>query len=125
MSQIGNIAINDGKSTPATHTFVPQSTDPAVYRNGASESSIYGIINDETIRVTAKVNPTGISKVDIQLKTPHLDANGQHYYESANVTFLSQGTATPDQRKDSRVLLANLLLNSQIADAVDQLNPPY
>lgn len=128
MSAIGNIAINDGASTPATHTFTPSTTNPATYRNGASEASVNGLVYDESLKMDIKVVPDGVSKGSIQLKIPHLDLVGvstEMSYETVNVEFLFSKRSSAARRKNARVLASNLLLNSQVVDAIDNLNPPY
>lgn len=127
MSAIANIAIADGASTPLTHTFVPQSTSPAEYRNGSSVSSSVGLVYDETIKVGVKVEPNGISKAAIQMRLPYETGNAANpvAYEQVNMEFLIPGTSPSARRKNLRVLASNLLLNSQIVDAIDSLSGPY
>lgn len=125
MSSIANIAIQDGAASPATHTFTPATTNPATYRNGLSANSASGMAFDESIRVSVKPNPDGVSKVEITMVIPGQDGLGAKVYDQANVTIFCNKLSTTAARKNIRVLLSNLLLNSQIVDAVDNLNPPY
>lgn len=128
MAAIANIAILDGAGTPATHTFTPRSTNPANYRNGSSIGSGSGIAFDETIEIDVNVVPNGVSKVKCILKTPHLAIPATEtpsYYETGKVEFLLPKSSTMQNRKDLRVMLANLLLNAQVVDAVDNLAYPY
>lgn len=129
MSAIANIAINDGASTPVTHTFTPNSTNPATYRNGNAASSSGGLVYDETIKIGVKVEPNGISKVAIQMRLPYdtsaLSAEKPVMFEQVNIEFLIPGTSNSARRKDLRVLASNLLLNSQVVDSVDNLSGPY
>lgn len=129
MSAIANIAISDGMPTPVVHTFTPMSTNPAVYRNGASESSSLGIAYDETISINVRPVPDGISKVDLQLQSPHDTSttvnDGSRVFDFFSGSFKFPPTSTPQQRKNMRLLAANLLLNSQAVDAIDNLAGPY
>lgn len=128
MAAIANIAITDGAASPATHTFTPRQTNPAVYRNGTSVGSASGVAFDETIQVDVSLNPSGVSKVKITLMTPHLAVPASEipsYFETAKVEFLLPQWSTVQNREDIRVLLANLLQNAQIVDAVDNLAYPY
>lgn len=128
MSAIANIAIQDGAASPVTHTFTPRSTNPAQYRNGASEGSSSGVQFDESITIDVSVNPQGMSKVKITLVTPHV-ANATTgipaYYETAKVEFLLPQYSSVQNREDLRVLLADLLTDAQVVDAVDNLAYPY
>lgn len=132
MSAIANIAIDDGASTPVTHTFGPMSTNPAVYRNGSSSGSANGLAYDETFSIAVRLDPKGLSKVDLALVLPHdLDGPGfstdplTRSYDQVKVSFVFPPSSTTQNRMDARVLIANALLNSQVVDAVDNLNPPY
>lgn len=126
MSAIANIAVQDGQATPVTHTFTPRSAMPASYRNGSSVSSALGLVYDETILVDVNLQPKGVSKVKITLATPHLDSvAGAQYYETAKVEFMIPPNSSAANRKDIRTLLKNLLADSQIVDAIDNLAAPY
>lgn len=128
MAAIANIAINDGASSPVTHTFTPRQTNPAVYRNGTSVGSTSGVAFDETIQVDVALNPNGVSKVKITLVTPHLAvaADGiPSYFETVKVEFLLPQYSSVQNREDIRTLLMNLLAHAQIVDAVDNLAYPY
>lgn len=127
MSAIANIAIVDGATTPLTHTFTPQSTDPATYRNGASANSSAGLVYDETLKMGVKFEPNGISKVAIQMRLPYDTGNAANpvAYEQANLEFLVPGTSPSARRKNLRVLVSNLLLNAQVVDAIDNLVGAY
>lgn len=133
MSAIANIAINDGASTPVLHTFVPMSTNPAVYRNGNSAGSSSGLAYDEMFGITVRFDPKGLSKVDLSLMIPH-DLDGPtsslsneltRSFDQGKVGFVFPASSTAQDRKNLRILIANALLDPQVEDAVDNLNPPY
>lgn len=133
MSAIANIAINDGASTPVLHTFTPMSTNPAVYRNGNSADSASGLAYDEMLSISVRFDPKGLSKVDLSLITPHdLDGSASSLsneltrsFDQGKVGFVFPASSTKQNRKNLRILIANALLNPQVEDAVDNLNPPY
>lgn len=131
MSAIANIAIEDGASTPVLHTFVPMSTNPAVYRNGNSAGSAHGLAYDETFGITVRFDPRGLSKVDLSLMLPHEPVAGlsnelARDFDQGKVGFVFPASTNAQGRKNARILLGNALLNDpQVADAVDNLNPPY
>lgn len=126
MAAIASISINDGKSTPVAHVFVPTATFPAQYRNGNSASSSMGLAFDETLKVSGTVNANGISKVVVELKIPRAAGpDGVMPFETARAEFLIEKTASSAARKDLRVLLAGALMSSQVVDTIDNLAFPY
>lgn len=126
MAAIASISINDGKSTPVAHVFVPTATFPAQYRNGNSSASSNGLAFDETIKVSGTVNANGISKVVVELKVPRVaTSDGVTPFETARAEFLIEKTATMAARKDLRVMLANALMHAQVEDTIDNLAFPY
>lgn len=134
MAAISTIVINDGKATPVAHTFNPvQSAPDAVYREGLSSLPLIGQgVIDLRTRTQGELN-----RVKVTLKLPVLEtatgANAQGYtaapkvayHSTANVEFILPSRGTAEQRKDLRVMLANLLLNAQLVDNVDNLNIPF
>lgn len=136
MSAIANIAIQDGKSTPATHTFIPVQSDPdAIFRE--SDAAL-PLIGQGTVQITLRSKVSdALQKVRVVLELPALEtatgANGSGYTAAPRVAYSNKAIidlilpsrGTVAQRKDLRVLLANLLANAQIIDSIDNLNRPY
>jgi hypothetical protein len=135
MAAIAPITINDGKATPVAHIFNPVSTVPATYReNGVSTVPVIG--ENEIILVPKKVSGT-IHKTLVTLRVPVLEVQSGSsyagyeappkvaYYLQANVEFLTPMRSTKDQRKDLRVLTANLLANAQVIALVEALETSY
>lgn len=137
MSAIAAIVINDGQATPVAHTFNPVTAAPdQFYREAQSGLALVG---QGRITVTEKLGQSaeGISKVRIKLELPALETitaqNAQGYTAAPRVAYTTtmvvdcflpnRGTAA--QRKDLRVLMANLLANAQIIDLIENLNTPY
>lgn len=136
MAQIANIAVLDGKTTPATHTFYPIAARPdASYREAVASLALVGqgIV---TIRNQSAAN-AALQRVRIGLALPALETiSGENaagytaapkvaYTNTAMIELIMPARGTVDQRKDLRVMLSNLLLNAQVVDAIDNLNNPY
>lgn len=136
MSAISAIVINDGQTTPVAHTFNPVQSNPnALYRENQAGLALIG-----QPWITCVVKPdsgNGLNKVVITLDLPALETvtgqNASGYtaapkvaYENKFVgTFFLPSRGTSAQRKDLRVLLANLLANSQVVAVLENLEVPY
>lgn len=136
MSAIAPIAIQDGQATPVTHTFNPVASDPdAIYREAIAGLSLIGQ-GSINLRFLTSSNAQ-LQKVRIELVIPSLEvASGQNsqgytaapkkaYDEKITMDFFLPSRGTSTSRKNLRVLTANLLANTQVVDAIDNLNRPY
>lgn len=137
MSAIASIAIDDGQSTPVTHTFNPTSTNPPIYQEDGNAA--VPVIGQSGIQLSLKRVQGGdaINRAKITLRIPVLETTSGSsyagyeappavaYYLQANVEVMLPNRSTGDQRKDLRVMVANLLADSQIVDLVDNLRIPY
>jgi hypothetical protein len=129
MPALGNIAINDGKATPVTHTFAPVSTNGELAQLANRAPSIPKGYETLAVRVRKPGSAQGAYQVETTLVFPVVQTvNGVDTVvrtSKAVITLhLSQDSTTAD-RKDIRVLLANLLQNSTIATAIENLEPIY
>lgn len=139
MAAIAPIAIQDGQATPVTHTFNPVQTVPPTYsRNGVAGTPTVG---EEQLMLSIARKTGGaadaINKARLTIKVPVLEtlAGGTvagyeapprvAYYLQANLEFLLPARSTEAQRKDLRVLLKNLCLDTQAVNLVDKLEAPY
>lgn len=139
MSAIAPIAIDDGQGTPVTHTYNPiQAVDPATYsRNGDTSVPVIG---QEGIMLSLKMGANtseAVNRAKVTLRVPVLETpdGGSSsgyvapprvaYYLQATVDVFLPNRSTAAQRKDLRVLLSNLLLNSQVVSLVDTMERPY
>lgn len=140
MAAIAPIAVNDGQGTPVTHTFNPiQSVDPATYsRNGDTAVPVVG---QEQILLSLKsadkASSDAVNRAKITLRVPVLEtpSGGSSsgyvapprvaYYLQVNVEALLPNRCTAAQRKDIRVMMANLLANAQVVSLIDTLERPY
>lgn len=138
MPAIAAITINDGQATPVAHTFNPIETDLPKYReNGNSAVPVAGQSEILMSLREAQNNVDGINKAVISLKLPVLETvSGSTiggytpgpkvaYYMTAKLECLLPNRSTAAQRKDLRVMLANLLANAQLISMVESLEKPY
>lgn len=139
MAAIAPIAIVDGQSTPVTHTFNPvQSMMPATFnRNGLVGVPIIG---EEQVKLSLRgvsVDSAGVKRAMVTLRVPVLEVpegGSSSGYTAppkiafalgANIEFILPNRSTTAQRKDVRVLAANLLLNAQVIALIEALEGPY
>lgn len=137
MAAIASISIND--SVPGAHVFNPiQSVDPATYsRNGVAGMPVVG---EEQIFLSLKNGARtseAVNRVKVTLRIPVLEtpAGGTPsgyvasprvaYHLMVNAEFILPNRSTALQREDLRVMLSNLLLNSQVVSLIDDLEKPY
>lgn len=131
MAAIANIAINDGAATPVTHTFVPVSSVPPVWQDSdaakaykASQYRITGIrkSNDST---------KGLTRVRFTLVLPTmgtgvaLPASEVDYSHQLTIEAIMPNRGLKQERKNLRVLAANLLADSQVVDMIDEMHAAY
>lgn len=130
MPNLANIALADGKATPVTHTFSPVTTDGAEARLanrsgsfpqgqetlvvtmrdvGNSKTAAYRILGTLILPTVGTVNG-----VDTVIRT------SQFKFE-----FDCSQLSTAAERKDLRVLAANLLQNSLMTTVIENLEPIY
>lgn len=134
MATIAPIVIADGASTPVNHTFNPvASASDAFYRESIAGLALIG---QGTINMRVKAEGQ-LYKVVVSLSLPALETiSGQNasgytagpkvaYSNTVKLEFFLPSRATAAQRKDLRVLLKNLLDNTQLVDLVENLNTPY
>lgn len=136
MSAIANIAINDGKAQPVTHTFIPiKSGLEAQWRENNPGLPLVG---QPTIVSVLKLNSqNGLNRVKLVLDLPALEtataANSAGYTAAPKVAYSNRVTidmvlpsrGTDSQRKDLRILARNLLADPVIVDLIDNLSTPY
>lgn len=136
MSQIANISIADGKATPTTHVFGPVTSAPeAMYREslvglpligqGVLSSLLKSQANAPIQRVRVKLSLPALETATGQNASGYTAAPKVAYSNDVIVDFLLPSRGTPDQRKDLRVMLSNLLKDAQIIDLIDNLSPQY
>lgn len=136
MSAIANIAIQDGKSKPDTHTFIPiKSGLESQWRENQPGLPLVG---QAVISSVLKLNPqNGLNRVKLVLELPALEtaaaANSQGYTAAPKVAYSNRVTiemvlpsrGTDVQRRDLRVLAQNLLADPVVIDLIENLSTPY
>lgn len=136
MSQIANISIADGKATPVVHVFGPVTSAPeAMYREsllglplvgqGTLSSMLKSAANAPIQRIRVKLNLPALETATGQNASGYTAAPKIAYSNEVVVDFLLSSRGTPDQRKDLRVMLSNLLKDAQFVDLIDNLSPQY
>lgn len=143
MPQVAAITINDGAATPVAHTFSPlgkdadgvfwwEQTTPAP----ANKLGAKRIGYKQTRELAAKSQLTASSKCSYTLWVPTLETLGNNsagitppatvaYREVARVEFTLAERSVTQERKDTRVLAANLLAHAMAIANVDSLEPSY
>lgn len=143
MSAATDIVINDGAATPVAHTLTPigkddkgvlwfeQTTPAPINPLGAKRIGIR-----QTRVLDPKGQLTGKSKFIVTVYVPTLEVLGSAasgitppptvaYVEESRCEFTMPERSMPQERKDVRVLTANLLQNTQVIAAIDNLRPIY
>lgn len=123
--------INDGATTPVAHVFSPTSIDAqgVALWNERNGTVLIGQ-NQVTYSVRAQgANGAGpTSKITIKLKKPKVviatGSNGVQntlvdYTDLATVEFVVSNKGTQQERKDLRVLVANLLQHATFVAAIE------
>lgn len=132
MSAIANITINDGAGTPVAHTFTPvQSTPVAIWRDSMAAKSYLASQFGITVKRVASSSTKGLTRVRLTLALPtmgtgvSLPASEVDYSHQVTVEFICPNRGIKQERKDTRVLLANLLADAQVVDLIDELRSAY
>lgn len=143
MPAVGNIVINDGATTPVSHTFTPlgkdekgvlwfEQTTPAP----ASPLGAKRIGYKQERVMDQRKQATGESRVIWTVSVPTLEvigvaSNGINppptlaYVEKVRVEFTLPERSLAQERKDARALTYNLLANTMAISAVDLLQPTF
>lgn len=136
MPQIAAISINDGATTPVAHVYNPMQTTPPLYkRNGVDVAAI--AMEQVSVKRIDPKSANGAYQIEVELVIPVMEqASGQSsqgYVAPPAIahslrfkgTFYVHGRSLQAQRKDLRVLAANLIQNAQIASVIETLELPY
>lgn len=131
MPQNNTITIKDGAATPVDHVFYPTGIDAT---NVASfQERVSGVpVGSPSItwRVRGPSSSSPVYKVSGKLSLPKLvtvtGSDGKtvsvvDYVSLATVELMLSERSTKQERKDLRVELSNLLINTAIASTVDDL----
>lgn len=129
MPALGNIAINDGKATPVSHTFTPVTTDGYNASLANRAAPIPQGFETLDVKVRKPASAAGAYRIDVEMTFPVVaTVNGLDSVvrtSKAVLTIYESSVGSEAERKDHRVLLANLLQNSTIATVIEKLEPVY
>lgn len=135
MAAIAPITVNDGQATPVAHTFAPISVNPPVYRENGDAA--VPLVGEKEIVISLKKASGSVQRAVVTLRVPVLETQSGSsysgyeappkvaYYMQANLEFLLPQRSTGAQRKDLRVLAANLLADTQVVSLVEKYEQPY
>lgn len=132
MPQAIQFTVNDGKSTPQAHVFVPAgpgNVGVQIFENRTPGiSSLFEKLKMFCIRAT-KITPTSVEKCGYSFEIPHSQVvNGLTVVAGVtrfNGSFTFPSFLTPDQRKDARVIAANMMTQALVVSLIDNLDPAY
>jgi hypothetical protein len=129
MSTITSITVNDGEAAPVAHVYTPLFPEKGkanYIRKGATPLDAEALtVSDNQFSSTSGID---IVKTKIQVPETVTDADGVvtvAFFHECNVTFNLPRVGTVQQRKNIRVLMANMLLDAVIVAAVDDREPIY
>lgn len=138
MPALANIVLNDGKSTPVAHTFVPHTGQATDNPSTSFEKSAGIYVGFEKLTTQVRRSESQrANRVNLQLSVPTLAVTAPStgtgiqptptvaYNCLAKVEFVFPDACTLQDRKDLRVLIVNALQNSIILDAIDNISPVY
>lgn len=126
MPQNGNVTIKDGASTPVDHTLQPaginSQTGSASFVERVDGVLIGELALDVIIRPVTKGQPTRKATVLLHQPKRVTDDQGNVTVAHENLgkaEFTYSALSTSAERKNLRVLLANAILNTGVAQAID------
>lgn len=141
MSAISNIVINDGQTTPVSHTFAPAKTQADWALLEDRTAGIYIGYNKLTFALT---RPSGDSKsanrnlkLSIKIETPKLEnvtnstisgiapAPTISYRPVVELIATFPERCSLQDRKDLQAYIKNALANSFVTDAFEKYELPY
>lgn len=142
MPHAANIVINDGAATPVAHTFTPLGKDEkGVFWFEQTAPVPMNALGAKRIGISVS-RPTngnrlsGNARAVVSLWSPVLETLGTNsagivppptlaYQCSDRQTFDLPERSTKQERKDTRVLMMNLLNNALVISVIDDIQPVY
>lgn len=130
MPAIAALTLFDGETTPVERTFSPdgQEGNLSAYADRVTNGDIdagNGII---TLSLAKPSKTSKLKKVRAKLVCPIMDTvltSSVHHTLSADVVFLLPTTSSLQERKNLRVLFANLMIDAVMEALVDNGEPVY
>lgn len=143
MPVIAAVTINDGAATPVAHTFTPlgrdangvywwEQTSPVPVNKLAAKRLSY----KQTRELDVAKQLTSVSRANYTLWVPTMEtlaSNSSGFTPPATVAYKEVGRCSfelperglTQERKDTRVLMLNLLGHAMVVSNVDSLEPSY
>lgn len=129
MPSLGNIALADGKASPVTHTFTPVTTDGSNAELANRAAAIPQGYEGLKVTVRKPQSASGAYRIDFEMSFPVVaSVNGVDTVvrTSKFQGSLYESAVGPEaDRKDHRVLIANLFQHATIATVIEKLEPIY
>lgn len=134
MGAIATIAINDGENPPVSHSFLPvyvrneDGAQVAFYRESLADVPLDA---QPTLKLTQKRMPSGVYRFSGRIEIPVMESvSGQNsagytaapkvaYKVTAEIVVYSPERSTPQQRRNSRYLIWNLLTQAPMTDMIE------
>jgi hypothetical protein len=129
MPQLAAIAVADGAASPVTHTFSPTTSNgqkALLHNRAASLPRGYESLNVEVTQpgsATAAYRVIGSFLLPTVASVEGLDTVVRQ--NKVDFTFNFSQDSTEQDRKNARVMLANLLANALITTVIEKLEPLY
>lgn len=131
MTAMSSIAVADGASTPVTHTMNPETDSPPTWNDTDAAKAYKHLQYSLIVQRTKAKTANGVHRVKVSLQLPvggdgvTTPVNEVARFGSATLEFLMPAKGTKQERKDLRVIAANLLSNAQLIDMIDELNSAW
>lgn len=147
MGALVNITANNGDATPVAHTFAPLGPDAKGVQwfeqvtptpvNGQAAIRISAHIRRAVKQGPGRQQLSGVARVELAIWLPTMEtlaSNGAGitppptvaYEQHARFTYLLPERGTTQERKNLRVLTANLIANNQnFLDMIEKLQPMF
>lgn len=129
MPQLASIAINDGETTPVTHTFAPVTTTGTKAKLANRSAAIpkgFEVLESEVVFPKSE---TGAYRIMYNLQLPEVaTVDGQPTIvnqDSVSLVFNFSQKSSSQRRKNARTLTTNLLANATIQSMIDNIEPQY
>lgn len=129
MPSMANIAVNDGKGTPQTHTFGPDTTNGAKADFINRSFTLYSGAETVTINYVKPSRSNGGHIYELTTKVPIVESvngiNTVTRYSLAKTTFTSSGSSSTAELTDLVAMHINLLNNATVKAAIIAREPWY
>lgn len=129
MPEIGNIAINDGESSPVTHTFSPINTNGGKALLENRNTSVAAGSESFTVDVRRIGGAETSNQIHLELILPTVaTVEGVPQVvrsQKVKVSFYASKQGSSQDRKNARILLSNALVNAKIGEVIDNIEWLY